>query len=61
MSFDKSNFQSNAKELTMTKLVDQIKESTKYTPNNLEILHLLTDIFKFDVRDDAKGNVKQKI
>lgn len=60
MSFDKSNFQSYAKVLTMKKLVDQIKESTKYTPNNLEILHLLTGIFQFDVRDDAKGNVKQK-
>ncbi|MBH0346351.1 hypothetical protein BK731_16720 [Bacillus thuringiensis serovar muju] len=60
MSFDKSNFQSDAKELTTKNLVDQIKESTKYTPNNLEILHLLTGIFQFDVRDDAKGNVKQK-
>ncbi|MFK4432196.1 hypothetical protein COM08_11980 [Bacillus wiedmannii] len=60
MSFDKSNFKSNTKVLTMRNLVDQIKESTKYTPNNLEILHLLTGIFQFDVRDDAKGNVKQK-
>ncbi|PEP80700.1 hypothetical protein CN581_14495 [Bacillus toyonensis] len=60
MSFDKSNFPLNAKKETMKKLVCQIRESTKYTPNNLEILQLLTGVFQFDVRDDVKGTVKQK-